>query len=116
LSKRKSILNELRIPIEIKNTLKEFIDNAIREFKQVEIYLFGSYAKGTWLKDSDIDLIVITPKFKGLSLGERYLKTRRLISKKVSVELLLYTLEEFKEVRKKSIIIQDASEYWIKLA
>ena len=37
----------------------------------VEVYLAGSWARGDWLLDSDVDLIVVSRRFEGLSLGER---------------------------------------------
>ena len=36
-----------------------------------EIYLFGSYAKGTFLKSSDIDLIVVSDDWKNFPFLKR---------------------------------------------
>lgn len=35
------------------------------KFKDVKVYLYGSYSKGTARKDSDIDVAVIVPKIDG---------------------------------------------------
>ena len=80
-----------------------------------QVYLFGSYARGDWLEDSDLDIIVVSPKFRGLTIGERYAMIREHLPSDISVELLLYTPEEFEKARKKSIIIQDAAEHWIRI-
>ncbi|MEM1610099.1 MAG: nucleotidyltransferase domain-containing protein [Sulfolobales archaeon] len=76
-----------------------------------EVYLFGSYARCDWLIDSDIDLIVVSDGFKSLDLGERYSLVRRLLPSDRGFEILIYTGEEFEQARKRSIVIQDTSEY-----
>ncbi len=35
------------------------------------VYVFGSFSKGTQREDSDIDLIVVSPDFRGKDLRER---------------------------------------------
>ncbi len=80
-----------------------------------QIYLFGSYAKGDWLDDSDLDLIVVSERFEGLDLGRRYLMVESLLPEGLSLEVLTYTPKEFKRALKISLIIQDAMEYWIRL-
>jgi len=82
----------------------------------VEAYLFGSYARGDRLSDSDIDLIVVSDGFKGLDLGRRHTLTRKLLPPGRGFEILTYTPEEFEEAKRRSIVIQDAAEYWIKIA
>ena len=109
------VLDSLEIPNDIKKALRDFLVKVKYVLDDVDVYLFGSYARGDWLYDSDIDLIIVSPKFRGLDVGKRYVLARNLISDEVSVELLLYTPEEFERVKRKSIVIQDAMEYWIKL-
>ena len=36
-----------------------------------EAYLFGSYARGDWLEESDVDLIVVSPGFEGVRWLDR---------------------------------------------
>ena len=76
----------------------------------------GANARGDWLAESDIDLIVISSTFEGLDLGKRYLKVRRLLPDGLSAELILYTPAEFQRAKKKSMIIKDAMKHWVKLA
>lgn len=109
------VLDELEIPEEIKKILKDFVAKARENLGDVEIYLFGSYAKGNWLHDSDIDLVLISSAFENIDVSKRYRIVRELLPAKISAELLLYTPEEFEKVKKKSIILQDAMEYWVKL-
>ena len=55
------------IPINIKNALSHFITNLSKEITVDSAFLFGSYAKGTWTNDSDIDIAVFSDFFSGRS-------------------------------------------------
>lgn len=109
------VLDRLDLPEEIKNILKDFIVKIKERLGEVEIYLFGSYARGDWLHDSDVDLVIVSPGFKDIDLGKRYIIVRSLLPAKISVELLLYTPEEFEKMKERSVILQDAEEYWVRL-
>ena len=104
------------MPEHIERVLREFVEKVKRELgSDTKVYLFGSYARGTWLSDSDLDLIIISRKFNGLQVHERYALVRKILPDDISVDLLLYTPEEFEKLKKKSIILQDALEYAIEL-
>lgn len=45
---------------ELNHILKQFINKSAKELNPKEIYLYGSYAKGSHTKDSDIDIAVIS--------------------------------------------------------
>ena len=104
------------VPEDVLEMLRAFADRLKAVLGFAEVYLFGSYARCDWLADSDIDLIVVSDGFKGLGLGERYVLVRKLLPADRGFEILTYTSEEFEYAKKKSIVIQDASEYWIKIA
>ncbi|MEM1881412.1 MAG: nucleotidyltransferase domain-containing protein [Sulfolobales archaeon] len=104
------------VPGDVLEMLRTFAERVKSVLGSVEVYLFGSYARCEWLNDSDIDIIVVSRGFKDLSLSERYAFLRRFLPPDRGFEILAYTDEEFEAVRKKSIVIQDASEYWIKIA
>ena len=111
-----SALECLDIPKRIKVALKRFLIKLKKVDQECEVYLFGSYARGDWLAESDVDLVIISPTFEGLEIGERYLKVRNLLPTWLSAELLLYTPAEFQEARKTSTVIKDAMKHWVKLA
>jgi len=53
-----------RIPKKISKKIKEFTATLDKDKLPIqEVYLFGSYAKGTSHKWSDIDICVISPRF-----------------------------------------------------
>ena len=45
----------------IKRLITEIVDKLKKEYEPEKIILFGSYARGTPTKDSDVDLLVIMP-------------------------------------------------------
>ncbi len=105
------------IPENIREIIRDFVKKLKRKLgDDVKILLFGSYVKGTWLKDSDLDIIIVSDRFKGLKLHERYVIVRELLPDDISVDLLLYTEEEFERLRRKSVILQDALEYAIDIS
>lgn len=112
---KRSDLDKPDLPERIRRELRRFIGRVREQLSgDCEVYLFGSYARGDWVSDSDLDLIVVSSRFDGLELGRRHLLVRELLPSWLSVELLLYTPKEF-EMAKKRSIIEDAAEYWIKL-
>ncbi|AEM39094.1 DNA polymerase beta domain protein region [Pyrolobus fumarii 1A] len=95
--------------------LAEIVERVRAVLGEAQVYLFGSYARGDWLEDSDIDLIIVSPRFRGLDPGKRYAMIRELLPGDVSLEILLYTPEEFERAKKRSVVVQDAMEYWMRL-
>ncbi len=66
-----------------------------------KIYVFGSYAWGEPTEESDLDLLVITNKFKELSLGKRIAKaTDILFELDFPVDLVVETSDEFDRFEK----------------
>ncbi len=104
------------IPNEISEALESLVNRLREELGDVKVYLFGSYAKGTWLEDSDVDLIVVSPSFEGMEQEERYRLVRLSAAKEIAFELLVYTPKEFEEVLRRSVVLQDAAEHWIELS
>jgi predicted nucleotidyltransferase len=116
LQGRRRGLGELSLPGRVRRILQELPGKLRERLGEAEVYLFGSYARGDWLEDSDIDLIVVSPAFRGRSLGERYRLVRELLPPDVSVEVLAYTPEEFRRALKRSSLLREASRYWVRLA
>ena len=103
------------LPERVKKVL-ELTPKAIRaKFADARIYLFGSYAKDTWLIDSDIDIIVVSNAFRLLSFPERMNKIRKLLPADAAYEILAYTPAEFDKAVSHSVVVSDAAEYWVEL-
>lgn len=73
--------------------------------KAEKIILYGSYAKGNYREDSDIDLIVISDDFRNLNLRER-LEILGLAAGRVfePIEALGYTPKEVENEAKESFL------------
>jgi predicted nucleotidyltransferase len=102
--------------LEIVNRLIEALEEA--GFRVSEAYLFGSYARGDWLEESDVDLIVVSPDFAGLRwLGklDAVAKIWLRLGLEKWVEVFPYTPEEFQEARRRSVVVRDAESYWVKI-
>jgi predicted nucleotidyltransferase len=89
--------------------LRAIIEN-IKKHKEIEIaILFGSYAKGTATKDSDIDVYVET-KDKRVKKELEFLDTR------LSIKIGSFERESklIKEIEKNHIILKGAEKYYEK--
>ncbi|MEW6425456.1 MAG: nucleotidyltransferase domain-containing protein [Bacillota bacterium] len=80
-----------------------------------KIILFGSHAKGTANKFSDIDLVVISPDFAKMNFQRRCEILGKAIAHVMEpIEPLAYTPEEFRNISVSNIagmIMEDKSEY-----
>jgi predicted nucleotidyltransferase len=84
------------------------IANLFRNDERI-VGLFGSYAKGTQKKDSDVDLFII-----GEKTGENYVKKAKIYDLNVSIKY--FALEEFKELLKnKNPLVKEVIENHIVL-
>lgn len=87
----------------------------MKEFKPEKVLLFGSRVKGDARRESDIDLIVISPSFKNIP----FIKRMPLVLKKVTfpthVDYICYTREEYENIKDASSVIMDAREQSVEL-
>jgi len=75
------------------NQLKDKLSSL---YNAERVYIFGSYAWGEPTEDSDLDVLIISDKFKELSLGKRISKaTDILFDCDFPVDLVVETPEEF---------------------
>ncbi|QOJ79257.1 nucleotidyltransferase domain-containing protein [Infirmifilum lucidum] len=74
---------------------KAFVEKLKEEFKIEEVYVVGSRARGDYLEDSDIDLVIICDEMKGV----RYIDRLNMMSKYLEpgVEFLVLTREEWEK-------------------
>lgn len=84
----------------------------LREEMGCELYLFGSYAKGTHTLDSDVDVLVISKSFEGLRQPERVSRVRQRLPEDMSFEIIALTPEEFRRLRDRAFY-KEISKYWL---
>ena len=89
----------VKIPSNIMNTIIEFIDLLKKENIVVEkVILFGSYAKGTYREDSDIDLAIVSPNFKEEDCIENMtLLLCKANILKADIQTIPFSVEEYNE-------------------
>ena len=106
------------IPREVRGSIARFLAELSRVVRVEAVYLFGSYAKGDWIKTSDVDLVVVSSDFKGMGFLERLDLINTVVWKagcRVPIEALPYTPEEFRERLEKSAVLRDARKYWVEI-
>jgi predicted nucleotidyltransferase len=82
-------------------------------------YLFGSYAKGSWLRTSDVDLVIVSRGFEGMPFIKRLDLVNRVQWRagiRPFIEAIPLTPDELKERVERSAVLRDASRYWIEIA
>ena len=89
--------------------LKNFKKMASTEVVPIdEMYFFGSRASGKPHKYSDIDVILVSKKFKGKGHLERAPKFYVKWNLDYPVDFLCYTPQEFNKLKKQVSIVREA--------
>lgn len=84
--------------------LKKFKQSVEKNASVSKVILFGSVAEGTANKDSDIDLLIVSPLFSKLNFFQRGKLMYDYWKPLLPVDFLCFTPEEF-EARKKGVTI-----------
>lgn len=92
----------------------------LRAFKKrnhiEKMYLFGSMASGNVHRFSDVDLLVVSKRFKGKGLLERSPSLHMKWNLDYPVDFLCYSPEEFEQRRNQVTIVKEAVEHGIEIA
>ena len=98
---------------------RRFLDQKLgdirRSFDPAHIILFGSRATGKAGESSDIDLIIVSERFKDVPFPNRMGAFLRAIKPEPDVEAFCYTLEEFDSLREQISPVAEAARegIWI---
>jgi len=86
--------------------------NGIKKFKEKikadKIVIFGSFARGEFGKHSDIDIILVSRKFKGKNFHSRFKGLWLKWDLDLPVDFIPYTPEEFDKLKKEVSIVSEA--------
>jgi len=79
----------------IENIINRFIETIKKDISVDQVYLFGSYAKGTPNEYSDIDLAIVSKDFEGIRFFDRKRLLKYLIEINTDIELHPFKTEDF---------------------
>lgn len=100
---------------DFKEELKKFKSRLSRKVPIDKMILFGSYAKGKAHRYSDIDLIIVSPKFSGTDFRDRPIGFYKYWNLDEPFDFLCYTPEEFNKLKKQITIVREAVKDGIKI-
>lgn len=106
---KKSISNKLIMEI-----VQKYVDKILENYNVEAIILFGSYAKGTEHKDSDIDIAVVTDDIENDTFDEevKLMGLRKGIDYRIEPHII--RIQDYKE--KSDPFIQEVIDTGIKVA
>lgn len=104
-----------RASADIAPFVREFARRLREEIGAKKVILFGSRARGDWLKESDYDMIVVADRFAGVPFSLRPSDLYPLWTGHPGVELLCYTPEEFERKRRQISIVREAVREGVEL-
>ena len=67
--------------------------------------LFGSFARGEDVADSDLDLVVV--KRTSLPFWRRVAEVRRLLKPRIAADVMVYTPEELEQLARERPFVRD---------
>jgi len=86
------------IPKKIEREIFEYVANLKKDRLPIKkVILFGSYAKGAQHKWSDIDICVVSPKFKNTFSAMQYLWLKRINDQGHAIEPVGFSPKDYKE-------------------
>ncbi|HEY9246952.1 MAG TPA: nucleotidyltransferase domain-containing protein [Candidatus Methanoperedens sp.] len=88
--------------------IEKFVKRVKKAISVEKIIIFGSRARGDFLADSDVDLIIISRDFEGVPFYERMDKLILLWESPLDLDVLCYTPEEFKIKQEEICIVRQA--------
>jgi len=92
----------------VKKILRTYIKKVNKKFKLEKAILFGSRARGDYLLNSDVDMILVSKDFKKLKFKERMAEVLECWDEYIDIEPLCYTPEEFEKKKKQIGIVNQA--------
>lgn len=94
----------------------DFAKKVKNNYNIQKIFLFGSRARGDYLKNSDYDVIIVSHDFEGVFFTKRISEIYKFWNGyPLDIEPLCYTPEEFEKKSKQIGIVQQALKEGIEI-
>lgn len=108
-------LNEVKLSKRQRRELVAFLRRLREELGAREVYLFGSRVYGVPLKDSDLDMIVVSEKFRERSFIENMELLSRMWDGSFTIEAFPYTPEQIRKYKDRKVVVAEALERGVKI-
>ncbi len=95
----------------VEEMLRAYLDSVKASINVDKIILFGSRARGDALKESDIDLMVVSKDFEGVPFVRRLELLALMWRFPKGLEALGYTPREYEELSQGITIVSEARKY-----
>lgn len=82
--------------MDIKKEVKRIVRQIVYKYKPEKIIIFGSFVKGKFTEDSDVDFLIIKRNIP-LYGADRIRELSKLIERKIPCDFLIYKPEEIEE-------------------
>lgn len=90
--------------------VKKFLDRVGENYDINRAILFGSRARDDYMKNSDVDILLVSDDFKGSRFPSRSAEMLKYWNfEHGDPEFLCYTQKEFKEMKNKLTIVREAA-------
>jgi predicted nucleotidyltransferase len=97
--------------LEIREKVVKALEKLCKDL-DAEVYLFGSFAKNTYTKHSDVDVVIVSERFKGVRYVDRIAIARTRLPMKYSFDIIALTHEELGKKLSNSFY-KEISSHWI---
>ncbi len=87
---------------------KNYVRRLSRNITVQQAILTGSRATGSYLEDSDVDLIIVSDDFSKMPLPERLKYLQKQWKSRIPLEAFGYTVNEFRMLQRKSTYVKEA--------
>ena len=95
--------------------IKNFIHTLSKDIVLEEVILFGSRARADGNEESDIDLLIVSDNFEGMSYFKRAYMMYKYWKARIPIDFMCYTSKEFNALKERVSIVQVAVKEGISL-
>src|SRR3989442_7346002 len=93
---------------DIQRITRRYLQRLARSITVNKAILTGSWATGTYLEDSDVDLIIVSDDFSKMPIADRLSYLQKKWKSRIPLEAFGYTVNEFRKLRRTSTFVKDA--------
>jgi uncharacterized protein len=93
---------------DVKRITRQYLQRLARSITVNKAILTGSWATGSYLEDSDVDLIIVSDDFSKMPIADRLSYLQKKWNSRIPLEAFGYTIDEFRKLKRTSTFVKDA--------